>query len=430
MIRSYHRLIEDYLRKILQDFPAVTVEGLKGVGKTVSCERLSNGVFKLDREIDRVKVSNNPDMLAGMPTPVLIDEWQKVPSVWEFVRRKVDEGANPGSYLLTGSIANSNRDIHSGAGRIIRVQMRPLSLAERGTDNPSVSLGALLNAAKPFSRPVNGETGVSYSDYMTEIVSSGLPGVRRLPERRRRQLLDSFLDNLLSHEFQQQRVRVRQPQTILRWLRAYAAAVATDAGYTEILDASTAGEHDKPDSRTTAAYREALRNLWLLDEIPAWVAGNDYHSRLKKTPRHYLADPALAAALLDIDLDTLAGTRTAGEPGTRFDEKNGNIIGRLFQSLVQQSLGTYALVNDAKVSYLRTQNGDREIDFIIQHGRKIIAVEVKLSQTVEDADVRNLLWFRELVGARLTDAMVVYSGGLAYRRKDGIAVVPAALLGA
>jgi len=388
-------------------------------------------MFQLDRDLDRAKVANNPEMLSDAAPPVLVDEWQKVPAVWEFIRRKVDAGAPAGSYLLTGSIANSDLDIHSGAGRILRLRMRPLSLAERGlTATPAVSLKALFDAPKPFSLPVRGETAVAYPDYMSEIVASGLPGIRALPEGRRRQMLDSFLDNLLSHEFRQQGIRVRQPQTMLRWLRAYASAVATDAGYTEILDASTAGERDKPALRTTAAYREALGNLWLLDEVPAWVAGGDYHSRLKQTPRHYLADPALAAALLDIDMDMLVGTGAPEGVAATFADKNGNIIGRLFESLLQQSLATYALVNDAKLSYLRTRNGDHEIDFIIQRGRKIIAVEVKMSPVVTDADVRHLAWLRTLLGGRLADALVLNAGNIAYRRPDGVAVIPAALLAA
>ncbi|MDR1190070.1 MAG: DUF4143 domain-containing protein [Verrucomicrobiales bacterium] len=429
MNHSYQRHIEEYLRLLLADLPAVAVEGLKGIGKTVSCARLSASVFQLDRDLDRVKVANNPDMLTTVPAPVLIDEWQKVPSVWEFVRRQVDNGTPPGTYLLTGSIANSNVDIHSGAGRILRVRMRPLSLVERGLMKPTVSLKAFFDSLKPFSVPVQGETGMSYSGYMTEIVSSGLPGIRALPEHRRRQMLDSYLDNLLAHEFHQQGIRVRQPQTMLRWLRAYASASATDAGYTEILDASTAGEHDKPALRTTAAYREALGNIWLLDEVPAWTAGEDYHARLKKTPRHFLADPALAAALLDIDLDMLTKPGDTNATIGKFDAKNGGIIGRLFESLMQQSMATYAQVNDAKLAYLRTQNGDHEVDFIVQRGHKVIAAEVKLSPVVEDRDVRHLLWLHGLLGERLADAMLIYAGKLAYRRKDGIAVVPAALLG-
>jgi hypothetical protein len=430
MKQSYQRFIEDYLRGLMCDLPAIAVEGLKGVGKTVSCGRLATSIFKLDTDTDRVKVANNPDLLVVAKPPVLIDEWQKVPAVWEFIRRRVDEGADAGSFLLTGSIANSDVDIHSGAGRILRLRMRPLSLAERALAPSAASLGAIFDAPAPFSVPLRGETTVGYPDYMLEIVSSGLPGIRALPEGRRRQMLDSFLENLLAHEFRQQGVRVRQPQTMLRWLRGYAAATATDAGYTEILDVATAGERDKPTARTTIAYREALGNIWLLDELPAWASGDDYHSRLKKTPRHYLADPAFAASLLDIDLEMLNGTATLNVPAAaRFENKHGGIIGRLFEALVYQSIATYAQVNDARLAYMRTQNGDHEMDFIIQRGQKIIAVEVKLSQTVDDNDVRHLLWLKGLLGERLTDALVLYTGPIAYRRKtDNIGVIPSAML--
>jgi len=344
------------------------------------------------------------------------------------VRRAVDRGAPPGSFLLTGSIANADVNIHSGAGRILRARMYPLSLAERNITAPTVSLGALLSSREPFGAPVGGETSLTIDDYLREILASGLPGIRPYSPGIRKRMIGAYLDNMLSHEFIQQGLRLRQPQTLLRWLRAYAAGIATDAGYNALLDASTGGEANKPAAKTAIAYREALGNLWLIDELPVWLAGEDYHSRLKRSPKHYLADPAFAARLLGIGEDLL-------EPGegrpTRFDERYGGITGRLFESLVQESLRVYASVNNAGLSYLRTQNGDHEIDFIVESAaeRKIVAVEVKLAARITDGDCRHLRWLRGLAPDVLWDALVITTGSAAYRRPDGIAVVPAALLG-
>jgi predicted AAA+ superfamily ATPase len=430
MTERYERLIEPYLADLLQDVPAVALDGLKGVGKTVSAQQLAKTVYKLDRSRDNAVVTNQMDLLDTSPMPVLIDEWQHIPGVWDHVRRAVDDGAKPGSFLLTGSIANEDVDIHSGAGRILRLRMFPLSLAERGMAVPSVSLGSLLASEEPFSAPVAGQTSISFCDYMNEIIASGLPGLRRYSPKRRRLMLGSYLDNMLAHEFRQQGVRIRQPQTLLRWLRSYAAATATDASYKEILDASTAGESDKPAFKTTIAYREALQNLWLVDELPYWSNGEDYIARLKQTPRHYLADPALSAYLLGIDAEMLLGKAGEDSLVTRFDAAYGNILGRLFEALIQLSLNTYCVVNEADLHYLRTRNGDHEIDFIIQKGRKVVGLEVKLAPQIGDRDVAHLLWLKKAMGNRLTDAAIITTGPVAYRRPDGVAVIPAALLGA
>ncbi|MDR1766002.1 MAG: DUF4143 domain-containing protein [Lachnospiraceae bacterium] len=416
-----------YLSELLQEVPAISLDGLKGVGKTVTADTLSATRYDLDRELDHTLLANNIERLSLDAPPILIDEWQKHPPVWDYVRRAVDKGCAPGSFLMTGSVSCADIDIHSGSGRILRIRMYPLSLAERGLAAPSVSMGALLDAG-PFACPLRGETALTSDDYIREILASGLPGIRRYSARIRKKLLDTYIENLLSHEFLQQGIRIRQPLTLLRWLRAYAAAIATDAGYAEILDASTAGEGDKPSTKTTIAYRKALGNLWLIDELPTWSEGEDYYARLKRTPKHYLADPALTAQLLHFDESDLlkAGSRI----DTRFDLRHGNIIGRLFESLAQLSLRTYSTVNDADLSWLRTANGDHEVDFILQRGCRLVAFEVKFAPTVRDEDAKHLHWFRHLVGDRLTDAIILTTGPLAYRRPDGIGVVPLALLGA
>jgi predicted AAA+ superfamily ATPase len=430
METNYERLIEPYLRHLMTAFPAIAIDGLKGVGKTVSTKRIANTVFELDRERHFEQLSNNMQNLASEQAPILIDEWQRMPNVWDYVRRAVDEGATPGSFLLTGSIANADMNIHSGAGRIIRQKMYPLSLAERGIETPTVSIHELFSSKEPFSAPVSGETEVSFNEYMNEIARSGLPAFRTFSAEQRKIAFASYFENMLSHEFMQQGIRLRQPQTLSRWLRSFAAAISTDAGYNEILDASTAGEGHKPAAKTTIAYREALGNLWVLDELPPWGDGEDFFSGLKRSPKHYLADPAFAAYLLGLDENILTNTTGWLGHADRFDEKYGSIAGRLFEALIQLSLNTYASVNGAKLSYLRTHKGDHEIDFIIQKDLKTIACEVKLAPYASNHDAKHLLWLRENIGGRLTDAMILTAGPLAYRRPDGIAVVPAALLGA
>jgi len=426
----YPRLIKNYIKSAMEELPAIAVEGLKGVGKTELCRKLANTTFELDRDADFTLMENSIDTVPEMPPPVLIDEWQRLPKTWDYVRRAVDSGAKAGRFLITGSIANTNTDIHSGAGRIAKYRMYPLSLEERMIENPSVSLGDIFSA-KPFSAAVKGKTKVGFNEYISEICKSGLPSIRKFSLEHRKDLMESYISNLLSHEFKQQGVSVRQPLTLKRWLMSYAAAIGTDAGYNEILDASTAGEGNKPSAKTTISYREALGNLWLLDELNTWIDGEKYFSGLKRSPKHYLADPAIAVYLLGLDEDSLISPELLSDPAiSRMDEKYGNIYGRLFESLMQLCLRTYAQVNSADVSYLKTRRGDHEVDFILEKGRSIVAVEVKFSPTVDDQDVKHLSWLRNKVGGRLKDMVLVNTGNLAYRRDDGVAVIPAALLGA
>ena len=430
MPKHFDRLIEPYLRDMMTVFPAIAIDGLKGVGKTVSSKRIAATVFELDRPKDFDQIANLPDMLVSAPPPVLIDEWQRIPAVWDFIRRAVDDGALPGSFLLTGSISSTDTSIHSGAGRIMRRKMYPLSLAERGIETPSVSIAGLFSAPEPFQAAISGRTGIGTRDYLYEISASGLPGFRHYSTESRKIAFASYFSNILSHDFHQQGIRLRQPETLLRWLRAYAAAVSTDAGYAEILDASTAGEVNKPAAKTTIAYREALENLWLLDELLPWVEGESFFSGLKRSPKHYLADPAFAAYLLGLDENRMSGEAPWPSRTERFDGKFGSIIGRLFESLIHLSLRTYAGVNQAALFFAKTYRGDHEVDFILQKEARIIACEVKFSPTADASDGRHLRWLMDKVGSDCQDAMIITTGHVAYRREDGIAVIPAALLGA
>ena len=212
----------------------------------------------------------------------------------------------------------------------------------------------------------------------------------------------------------------------MRWMRAYAAATATTASYETIRDAATSDRGEKPSKTTTQPYTDVLERLWVLDRVDAWLPTRNAISRLSAPPKHHLVDPALASRLLAIGADALLDGREAGPAIPR----EGTLLGALFESLVTQSVRVYAQAAEAETRHLRTYGGDREIDLVvIRDDGRILAIEVKLGRTVIDADVRHLLWLRDRAGQDLLDAVVITTGPEAYRRPDGIAVVPAALLG-
>jgi predicted AAA+ superfamily ATPase len=417
------RIVDVELDELVTGLPAISLEGPKGVGKTVTAERRASTVFALDDDAQRDLLAADPGRLDRSPGPVLIDEWQRYPPVWDLVRRSVDRDPRGGRFLLTGSATPVTAPTHSGAGRIVRVRMRPMTLAERALERPTVSLRTLLTGTRPA---VNGNTAVDLPAYTEQIVSSGFPAIRTLPARARRAQLDGYLDRIVEHDFPEQGHLVRRPATLRAWLTAYAAATATTASYNAILDAATPGEGDKPAKTTTIAYRDVLTQLWLVEPLPGWLPTRSSFTRLGQAPKHHLADPALAARLLGMDTPALLAGAPAGPPVPR----GGTVLGALFESLVALNIRVYAQAAEATTHHLRTRNGDHEVDLIVERAdHRVVALEVKLSPTVDDSDVAHLSWLRDRLGADLLDAAVVTTGPYAYRRPDGVAVVPAALLG-
>jgi predicted AAA+ superfamily ATPase len=416
------RVVDRELDELLAGLPAITLEGPKGVGKTATAQRRAATVFAMDDATQRQLLRSDPTRLDRSPTPILIDEWQRESGVWDQIRRSVDRDPAPARFLLTGSASPMNPPTHSGAGRIVQLRMRPMSLAERGLTAPAVSLTELLTGARP---DLAGASPVTLPDYAEEIVRSGFPAIRTLSGRARRAQLDGYLARIVEHDFPEQGYPVRRPATLHAWLAAYAGATASTASYNAILDAATPGDHEKPAKTTTIAYRDVLTQLWLLDPIPGWSTSRSAFTRLAAAPKHNLADPALAARLLGADVPALLTDST--HPPT---QRPGPLLGALFESLVALSVRVYAQAAETTVHHMRSRNGDREIDLIVQRpDQRIVALEVKLSADVNDEDVKHLRWLGGQLGDDLLDAAVITTGSEAYRRTDGIAVVPAALLG-
>jgi predicted AAA+ superfamily ATPase len=416
------RVVDHELDELLAGLPAIALDGPKAVGKTATALRRAATVYRLDDDGERAIAQADPSRLLEGDPPILIDEWQRVPESFDRVRRAVDDGALPGSFLLTGSASPTDPPTHSGAGRIVRVRLRPMTLAERGVAIPTVSLTQLLDGRQG---PVTGRTDVGLDRYVDEILTSGFPGIRGLSGRLLRAQLDGYLDRIVDHDFEELGHRVRRPATLRRWMQAYAAATATSASLETIRDAATSDRGEKPTRATTQPYRDVLERLWILDPVPAWLPTRNRLARLSSPPKHHLADPALAARLLGVDADALLHPRPTGPPVPR----DGTLLGALFESLVTLCVRVYAQASEAQIAHLRTWSGDREVDLIVERGRQIVALEVKLGQVVEDRDVRHLKWLRNELGNDLTDAAVITTGQAAYRRPDGIAVIPAVLLG-
>lgn len=410
------RTIDLELDELLNETPAIAVDGPKGVGKTDTASRRSDIAWYLDDPAQRDILRSDFSLKSIPKGTVLLDEWQQLPQIWDSVRRLVDAGAPNGRFILTGSASPVNTaGTHSGAGRILSLRMRPMGVHERGLTTPTVSLAQLLSGQ---ATSVDGTTTLQLTDYAEAIVSSGFPGIMNSPLRIRRRMIDAYLQRIVDRDLPDLGFTVRRPETLRRWLAAYAAASSTTTAYSRLLDTTTAGDGTQPAKTTTIAYRDHLSQLWLLDPVPGWVPTNSPNRRLQQAPKHHLADPALAASLLNQTAESLLSPRGA------------HLAGPLFESLATLGVRVMAQAAEASVSHLRLHGGEREVDLVVEGvDGAIVGIEVKLAADVSDSDVKHLRWLREQVPDRVTDLVVVTTGTTAYRRNDGIAVVPLALLG-
>ena len=290
MVDYRHRVLDDSLDELQPHLRALSIHGPKGVGKTATALQRAVSVIDLSLPAQREILTADPTILTSLPGPVLVDEWQRLPEVWDQIRRAVDAGSPPGHFIIAGSSAPRGAVVHSGAGRIVPMRMRPLSMAERGVETPTVSLAGLLAG----SRDVGGTTRLRLAHYVEEITASGFPAIRGLPPRVRRAELDAYLENVVQREFPEQGYHVRRPAVLRAWLAAYAAATSTTTAYSKILDAATAGLANKPAKETTIAYRDALSSLWLLDDLPPWIPGRNHLDRLGQSARHRRVQPVVA----------------------------------------------------------------------------------------------------------------------------------------
>lgn len=421
------RVVDDEIDTLFPDLPALSLEGPKAVGKTATALRRAQSVHRLDDAAERALAEADPGRILEGDRPILIDEWQRLPTSWDLVRRAVDTApGRGGSFLLTGSAAPvPEAQIHSGAGRIVSIRMRPLTLSERGLEMPTVRLHDVLGGT---AGDVSGDTAIGLGDYVREILASGFPGLRGLPARALRAQLDGYVDRVVERDFPQLGLTLRNPAALRRWLSAYAAATSTTASYETIRDAATGGEGEKPSKVTIGPYRDVLERLWVVDPVPAWAPTRNRLRRLSSPPKHQLVDPALAARLLGIGEGALLQREPA--PAMPSVPRDGTLLGAFFESLVTNDVRVYAQAAEARVGHLRTAGGEHEVDLVVERDDgRIVAIEVKLSATVDDRDLRHLRWLKDRLGDDVLELVVITTGRHAYRRSDGVLVVPAALLG-
>ena len=428
------RIVEAEIKELLEGHPAISIDGPRNVGKTTTATKMAATVFSFENNETLAAVEADPSIFVNAAEPILIDEWQLFPRSWGIVKGAVDADRRPGRFILTGSAAPKTPPTHSGAGRIVSMRMRPMSLAERWGDErvAVVSLQSLLTGS---AGAITGETDVSATDYINEMVTGGFPMLRdgatlvdlspgkvRLAQRR----MEGYCERIIDTEFPVAGYNLRNPSVLRSWMSAYAAATASTASFETIRDAATSNEGDKPSKRIAGPYRDTLAKMWLLDPLEAWWTSSNHFTRLMQSSKHHMADPAIAASLLRASVKGLRTGKLANTPV----QVDVGMPGRLFESLMALNLRVYAQAAHAKVYHFRDGGGRHEIDFMLESEEGgVLAVEVKFKQLPSEKDYRHLRWLKEKLGDGLIDAVMITTGSRSYRRKDGIAVLPAALLG-
>ena len=410
------RIVDEELNLRLSSSGAVVIEGPKACGKTATARQVAASEVLLDVDRDaRQAIAVDPSLILEGPVPRLIDEWQVEPAIWNYIRRTVDDRGKPGQFILTGSAVPADEVTrHTGAGRLTRLRMRPMSLGETGHSTRAISLTDLLQGRSPRSP----STELNVREIAERIAVGGWPGhVHRDPKSSIRAVRD-YLEEIRRVDVGRVDQTKRDPARVGRLLRSFARNVSTCAPNTT-LAADAGGSEGALANDTIADYLSSLERLMIIEDQPAWATHLRSRSTLRRTPRRHFVDPSLAVAALRATPDRLL--------------EDLNLFGFLFESLVVRDLRIYAQAADASVYHYRDNTG-LEVDAIVQaNDGRWAAFEIKLGIGYVDAAAESLIKFARRVdtdksGERGVLA-VITSTGYGYVREDGIGVIPIGALG-
>ena len=410
------RVVDAELARRLASTGAVVIEGPKACGKTATARQVAASEVLLDvDENARRAVAVDPGLVLAGAVPRLIDEWQIEPAIWNHIRRAVDTREAPGQFILTGSAVPAD-DItrHTGAARLTRLRMRPMTLAEAGYSARTVSLQALLTTG-PASTP---DPGLSLTSIVERLAVGGWPGLQHRTVPQALQAVRDYLDEIRRVDIGRVDQVRRDPEKVGLLLRSLARNVATCVAVST-LAADTGGAEGALTNHTVHDYLAALERLMIIEDQPAWAPHLRSRSRLRNAPKRHFVDPSLAVAALRATPTRLL--------------EDLELLGCLFESMVVRDLRVYAQAADAEVYHYRDNTG-LEVDAIVQTAEgRWAAFEVKLGHGDLDQAAANLVKFATRVdtsksGTPATLAVIVATG-YGYRREDGVSVIPIGALG-
>lgn len=408
------RIADDLLAAKLRQAGAVVIRGPKWCGKTETALKHSkSALFMQDpdqRMSNQMLAESKPSILLRGEKPRLIDEWQEAPQLWDAVRFSVDREREIGLYILTGSATPKEKPRHSGAGRMSFLDMRTMSLYESRESTGEVSLLALFDAPEDIE-------GVSNSDVETiafQVARGGWPSAVTMTDRSAAmETAHNYLTAVAEEDISNVDGVSRNPDHARLVMRSFARCVGSQMAVSSMSKMVNAqgSEMSRP---TFSAYLGALRNLSIIEDLNAWEPSLRAKARISRTPKRYFADPSLAAAALGASPDTLL--------------KDMPTLGMLYEALCIRDLRVYAQKNHGQVFFYRDNVG-LEADAVValRDGRWGL-VEIKLNQSQADAASDSLRRVANKVDQTIMGApsflLVMTADGYAYRRNDGVYVVP------
>ncbi len=408
------RLCDADLQLALQSSGAVLIEGAKWCGKTSTAGNASKSVLYMqdpDNTSSYLAMADTkPSLLLKGDTPRLIDEWQMAPVLWDAVRFEVDKRAKTGQFILTGSsVPTDNATSHTGTGRISRLLLRPMSLFESQESNGTVSLRSLFAG----NLDVEARSDLSIEQIAFVLCRGGWPASIKLSGEAALRMATDYVEAVINYDVSRVDNIEKNPERVRLLLRSLARNIATLATYQTIkadIEATDITISDK----TIGSYMNALRRIFVVEDLPAWSPSLRSKTAIRTSAKRHFVDPSIATAVLRTNPEGILN--------------DFQYFGFLFEALCTRDIKIYSQTNDADVFHYRDKNG-LESDLIVRlrEGRWA-AIEVKLGNKQIEQAAENLLALKARINeSKMGEAsflMIITGGEYAYRRDDGVLVVP------
>lgn len=417
----YERLIEKEIERKLKSSGAVLVAGPKFCGKTTTCMKYQKSFVKLNTKQAIAMARMNPGGVLDGETPRLIDEWQKAPDIWNQVKDDLDFHYEFGKYILTGSStpADKTEVHHSGAGRITPVRMRPMSLWESKDSKGTVSLAELFKGGKPIPWDLNSD--FSLFDVAHLICRGGWPISVLAPKEIAIEITKNYYNGLFVFEdCENERFRNKNPEIMKMIVRSYARHISTEAAVSTIIADVRQSNERTMDTKTYDDYNEALNDIFIIEDMPAWNPNIRSKTSIRSTPTRHFVDTSIACRALGAGPEDLLNDLES--------------FGLFFEDMAVRDLRIYSEVLGGEVRHYR-DNAGLECDAVIHlENGSWGAVEIKLGgDDLIEAGASSLKLLKAKIEEKSNEKspsflMVLTAVGGAYQREDGVFVVPINLL--
>ncbi len=401
------RLVDTLLEEYIEEIPAVMVVGPRACGKTTTAIRLVSSVVRLDSD-EAAAFRASPDAaLRDRAEPVLLDEWQMAPDVLGAVKRAIDADRRPGRFLITGSARTDAGDrFWPLTGRVVMLRMHPMTVAEQ----QHRSVGPLVDRiAEGDGLEGAGGAPVDLRSYLQLALRGGFPEPAiELSDRGARAWLESYADQIVLRDA---RTHGAEPDAyrLQRYLEAYAINSGRVVQHKTVYDAAGISR------RTALAYDALLRDLMVVNELPAWATNR--LKRLTRAPKRYMVDSGLLGGILRVGIDDVLAS--------------GDLLGTMIETFVIAQLQAQSAVSGTRyrLSHLREYDGRREVDVIAElAGGRIVGVEIKAAASVGRSDARHLSWLGEKMQERFAGGVVLHTGRDTFELGDRILAAPISTL--